>query len=90
MIDVFYKSPRGASIGLSFSDEGKMLECVKKLRKHAIILVKGRLVGRVWKDDKRWQWFYDPALIAPNTGVEPTVSTVGKNQEGLGGSRPSH
>ena len=60
MIDVFYHSPRGASIGRSFPDESALLAFISRLHKPAVILVKGVHVGKVFKTESGWGWFYDP------------------------------
>ena len=62
-IEVFYRSDKGASIGRCFYNEAFLVHFISKLHKPANILFKGEHIGRVWKDNRKWVWFYDPEKI---------------------------
>ena len=75
MIDVFYTSPKGASIGRSFPDETALLAFISRLHKPAVILVKGVHVGKVFKTESGWGWFYEPEKVTPNKVLQSDGAT---------------
>jgi hypothetical protein len=78
-IDVFYNSPRGASIGRVFHDEPSLVAFVSRLRKPAVILVKGVHVGKVFKTESGWGWFYEPEKVTPNNACSGLAVCTCKN-----------
>lgn len=58
MYDVFYKTNTGASIGKSFKDDNTLKDYLKTLKKKARIFKDGVFVGEVYKQDKKWMWYF--------------------------------
>ena len=86
MFEVFYRTPKGRSVGRSFPDEQSMCFFLYAFRKPARIMYKGVHIGKVWKDGKRWNWAYDPELATPNKACSGRIAGV-STAEGL--SKPS-
>ena len=63
MFEVHYVLPRGKHFCMVCADEQALKTFVGKLRRPAHIMSDGVHIGRVWKDDTRWNWFYDTSLV---------------------------
>jgi hypothetical protein len=46
-----------------FQTENALIEYIKRLRKDAKILYQGKIIGRVWKENRKWNWYIAPDLI---------------------------
>lgn len=66
---VWYRSKRGASVGRFFYSESDLVNFVSTFKRDAVIKMENKLHGRVWKDNKRWNWYIgDPAPPAKEEG----------------------
>lgn len=72
--EVFYHTPKGKSMGMVCRGEQALISFVSRLRTPARIMFKGQHIGRVWKDDNRWQWFYDPEIRSNNASTQTATT----------------
>lgn len=63
---IWYRTNRGASHARFFQTEEALLDVVKTFKRDAVIKIDGKLYGRVWKQDTRWNWYIGEA--APQRG----------------------
>ena len=55
--ELWYRTNRGASHGRFFQTQEALLDVVKTFKRPAVIRLNGKDIGRVWKQDTRWNWY---------------------------------
>lgn len=70
MYVIFYRSSRGHPIGAYFTTwSATRDELVKLHKRHVEATAKnaeGRVIGQVWKMDRRWYWYIETDPAAEN------------------------